>query len=205
MDYLNRCSRYRVKSRVLAEKLKRKAELEKATSEEGLKLLKGEVSALKALHGEIQPVMEASEKLVEIDPVTQLQLLKTKEEELEILAKALIPTGATLDKLMGLWEFPGGKIDTGESAEEALRREIIEELGIELGSLTQLPAVTHAYDFGTIQLIPFLSEVERRPQLNELHAHAAARWIALDKWDQLQWAPADLPIIERLLKTELSK
>ena len=103
------------------------------------------------------------------------------------------------------WEFPGGKIDTGESAEDALRREIIEELGIELGTLTRLPAVTHTYDFGTIQLIPFLSKVETRPQLGELHAHAAARWIALDEWDQLQWAPADLPIIERLQKTELSK
>lgn len=110
------------------------------------------------------------------------------------------------DKPLGLlWEFPGGKIDTGESAEEALRREIIEELGIELGALTRLHAVTHTYDFGTIQLIPFLLKLEARPQLGELHAHATARWIALDEWDQLQWAPADLPIIERLLKTELSE
>ena len=105
------------------------------------------------------------------------------------------------DKPLGLlWEFPGGKIDTGESAEKALRREILEELGIELGALTRLPAVTHAYDFGAIQLIPFLSKVETRPQLGELHAHTAARWIALDNWDQLQWAPADLPIIEMLQK-----
>lgn len=118
----------------------------------------------------------------------------------------ILATQRAEDKPLGLlWEFPGGKIDTGESAEVALRREIIEELGIELGALTRLPAVTHVYDFYTIQLIPFLSKVETRPQLGELHAHAAARWIALDEWDQLQWAPADLPIIERLLKTEFSK
>lgn len=86
----------------LDEKLKRKAELEKATSEEGLKLLKGEASALKALHGEIQPILEASEKLVEIDPVVQSKALKAKEDELEILAKALIPSGANLDKLIAL-------------------------------------------------------------------------------------------------------
>lgn len=86
----------------LDEKLKRKAELEKATSEEGLKLIKGEASALKALHGEIQPILEASEKLVEIDPVVQSKVLKAKEDELEILAKALIPSGANLDKLMAL-------------------------------------------------------------------------------------------------------
>ncbi|HEY9097636.1 MAG TPA: AAA family ATPase [Thiobacillus sp.] len=86
----------------LNEKLKRKAELEKATSEEGLKLIKGEASALKVLHGEAQPILEASEKLVEIDPVVQSKTLKAKEDELEILAKALIPSGANLDKLMAL-------------------------------------------------------------------------------------------------------
>jgi len=68
-------------------KLERKAELEKATSEEGLKLLKGEASALKALHGEIQLILEASERLVEIDPVVQSNVLKAKEDELEALAK----------------------------------------------------------------------------------------------------------------------
>ncbi len=102
----------------LAEKLKRKAELEKATSEEGLKLLKGEASALKALHGEIQSVLEASEKLVEIDPVSQSKSLKAKEEELEILAKALIPSGATLDKLMALIR-PANAICTLHSPEAA--------------------------------------------------------------------------------------
>ncbi|MGZ0707619.1 (deoxy)nucleoside triphosphate pyrophosphohydrolase [Coraliomargarita sp. W4R53] len=118
----------------------------------------------------------------------------------------ILATQRAEDKPLGLlWEFPGGKIDTGESAEAALRREIIEELGIELGELTRLLAVTHAYDFCTIQLIPFLSKIDTRPQLGELHAHAAARWIALDEWDQLQWAPADLPIIEMLQKTELSE
>ena len=83
-------------------KLKRKAELEKATSEEGLKLLKGEASALKSLHGEVQSILEASEKLVDIDSITQLKTLESKENELEILAKALIPSGTNLDKLMAL-------------------------------------------------------------------------------------------------------
>ena len=86
----------------LEEKLKKKAELEKATSEEGLKLLKGEVSALKALNGEIQPTLIASEKLIEIDPVVQSRTLKEKEKELEVLARALIPTGSDLEKLMAL-------------------------------------------------------------------------------------------------------
>lgn len=117
----------------------------------------------------------------------------------------VLATQRAENKPLGLlWEFPGGKIDIGESAENALRREIIEELGIELGELTRLPDVTHAYDFGTIQLIPFLSKLDCRPKLGDLNAHAAARWISLDEWDQLQWAPADLPIIERLLQPEVN-
>jgi len=118
----------------------------------------------------------------------------------------ILATQRAKDKPLPLvWEFPGGKVDKGESTEIALRREIIEELGLKLGELTRLPTVTHEYEFGTIQLIPFLSKVEKHPELSELHAHAAAQWIALDQWDQLQWAPADLPIIEKLIKTQLSK
>ncbi len=86
----------------LDEKLKRKLELEKATSEEGLKLIKGEAAALKALHGEIEPILSSCEKLIEINPVAQERTLKSKENELEVLAKVLIPSGATLDKLMAL-------------------------------------------------------------------------------------------------------
>lgn len=86
----------------LEEKLVQKAELEKATSEEGLILLKGEAAALRALYGEVRPLLSAAEKLIEIDPVAMSIALKAKEEEQEILAKALIPSGATLDKLMAL-------------------------------------------------------------------------------------------------------
>ena len=86
----------------LDKKLKRKVELEKATSEEGLKLLKGEASALRSLHKETQPIIEASKSLIEIDPVAQSKALKGKEDKLELLAEALIPSGANLDKLMAL-------------------------------------------------------------------------------------------------------
>ncbi len=118
----------------LAEKLKKKGELEKATSEEGIKLLKGEVAALKALHGEIQPILSASEKLIEIDPVAQSKNLKAKEEELEILAKALIPSGATLDKLMALIR-PANEVcslHAPEPAECPLCKQALREIELEL-------------------------------------------------------------------------
>ncbi len=117
----------------------------------------------------------------------------------------ILATQRAEDKPLGLlWEFPGGKIDNGESAVDALRREAQERLGIKLGDLTEQPAVTHTYDFGTIHLIPFIARVETRPVIPALNVHAAAQWIALNEWDQLQWAPADVPIIERLLQTEIS-
>ena len=86
----------------LDEKIKNKTDLEKTTSEDGLKLLKGEVAAMKALLAQAEPVVSACEILAEIDPAAQEEVLKAKERELEVLAKALIPSGSTLDKLMAL-------------------------------------------------------------------------------------------------------
>ena len=116
----------------------------------------------------------------------------------------ILATQRAKDKQLGLlWEFPGGKIDHSETADVALRREIQEELGLKLGQLTKHPAVTHRYDFGTIQLTPFITRVETHPEISHLHAHEAAQWIALKDWDQLHWTPADVPIIEKLLQTEV--
>lgn len=96
------------------------------------------------------------------------------------------------------WELPGGKMEGLEVAEEALRREIKEELSLELGDLTPLPIVEHAYSFGVVQLFPFRAIMNPRPayQLNE---HQDAVWIRLQDWNQLDWAPADIPIIRALL------
>ncbi len=120
--------------------------------------------------------------------------------------KHLLATQRAADKPLGLlWEFPGGKVDKGESPEIALRREIQEELSIELDELTEHPAVTHTYEFGTIRLIPFITHVEKRLEISKLNAHEAAQWIPLKHWNKLQWAPADVPIIEQLLQTEVNR
>jgi 8-oxo-dGTP diphosphatase len=99
--------------------------------------------------------------------------------------------------LGGLWEFPGGKVEVGESPEEALRRELREELHLEVDSLHPLAPVTHRYDFGYIRLIPFLARCVARPAL-ELVEHPAVRWVNTSDAHSLQWAPADLPILGEL-------
>jgi 8-oxo-dGTP diphosphatase len=102
--------------------------------------------------------------------------------------------------LGGLWEFPGGKIDPGETAASALIRELREELGIEVAPGQSLPEVVWPYETFTIRLIPFLCRiVAGKPRPIE---HHEIRWCPRGEWADLEWAPADVPILaglERLL------
>jgi len=100
-------------------------------------------------------------------------------------------------QLGGHWEFPGGKVEASETPETALRREIDEELGFVPENLQDLDPVEHDYPFGSIRLIPLLSRCEIRPTVH-LHEHAAFRWVPMDSLHQLNWAPADIPIIAQL-------
>lgn len=103
------------------------------------------------------------------------------------------------DKALALhWEFPGGKVEVGESPEGALRREIEEELLWTVGDLECLPEINHAYDFGTIRLTPFLHKCVKRPNFS-LTEHLDSRWMHFSDWDGYTWAPADIPIVEHLL------
>ncbi len=115
---------------------------------------------------------------------------------------AFLATQRPKHKRLGLfWEFPGGKVEKGESPMSALRREIQEELGIDIGALEPMPAVEHAYGFGSIRLLPFKSYCLARPIL-ALTEHVDAKWISPLDWQSLKWAPADLPIIKTLLESK---
>ncbi len=94
------------------------------------------------------------------------------------------------------WEFPGGKIEAGESPEEALRREICEELetSISVGSLLQ----TIEYDYPKFHLTMHCYLCSVLSGALTLKEHEAARWLAKNQLDSVRWLPADLQIVDTL-------
>lgn len=100
-----------------------------------------------------------------------------------------------------LWEFPGGKIEAGETPQEALKRELEEELTIEAEVGEQVESTTFEYDFGIVILTTFYCAlIAGEPTLTE---HAEIRWLVPDKLSQLEWALADIPAVEKIQR-ELS-
>ena len=96
----------------------------------------------------------------------------------------------------GLWEFPGGKIEDGESAQLALVRELQEELGCSVTVGEGLPFVVHHYEEFTIELIPFHCRISGgKPTALE---HQAIEWVRLEEFADYALAPADEPIVEEL-------
>ena len=98
-------------------------------------------------------------------------------------------------KLAGLWEFPGGKVEKGESPEQALIRELHEELGIETwkSCLAPLTFVSHAYpDFHLLMPLFVCRRWEGIPITRE---HEALKWVRARDLGDYPMPPADLPIV----------
>lgn len=127
------------------------------------------------------------------------------KKKINVVGAVIVSRGVVLcakrgaeGSLAGYWEFPGGKIEVGETPWEALRREIEEELlcRVEVGA--QVASTTYEYDFGIVTLTTFYCELlDGRPQLTE---HEEVRWVLPADMEKLEWAPADLPAVDEIQK-----
>lgn len=103
------------------------------------------------------------------------------------------PAGGPLG---GRWEFPGGKVEPGESRRQALRREIREELRCEVEVGTQVESTPD--DRSSLTLTTFYCTIlDGEPEATE---HAELRWVPRTELGRLEWAPADLPAVRRVAR-----
>jgi len=97
--------------------------------------------------------------------------------------------------LAGFWEFPGGKLEAGESHPDGLRREMREELDVEVEVGVEVLAVSHAYDDRTVELHFYACTLggEPAPRLGQ-----QMRWVTRDEMRALSFPPADEELIRKL-------
>ena len=99
-----------------------------------------------------------------------------------------------------LWEFPGGKIEQGETPEACLRRELREELGVEADVQELFMRTAHAYPTKNVELFVFKAAIRAGSPV--LHVHQDARWVSAAEIGGLDWLEADQPIVAKLVKEE---
>lgn len=124
------------------------------------------------------------------------EIIRVTAAILERDEKILIAQRKKGDRLEGKWEFPGGKIEEGESPENCLQRELEEELGIEVEVGEFVCESKYEYPHISICLLAYQTfYLSGEIQLND---HAAVKWVTLKEMQDYDFAPADIPIVEVL-------
>ena len=105
------------------------------------------------------------------------------------------PEGKSLG---GFWEFPGGKLENGETPEDALIREIKEEFDSEIEVISFLNEASYEYDFGIVTMKTYLSKLINGEL--KLLEHQDSKWLPIEALSELEWAPVDIPAVKCLQK-----
>ncbi|MET3767461.1 8-oxo-dGTP diphosphatase [Marisediminicola sp. UYEF4] len=122
------------------------------------------------------------------------------KKHLEVVGAVIVRDGSVLcaqrgtGLLAGMWEFPGGKVENGESPRAALAREILEELNCHVSVGDEVTSTTHEYEFAVVSLTTYYCELtEGVPEVSE---HEALAWLLPGEFQSVEWAPADIPAVE---------
>lgn len=126
-------------------------------------------------------------------------------KKIEVVAAAIIKDQHVLAMqrsdamtLPGFWEFPGGKIETGESEATALIREIKEELTVDIEIIEYINKYTYQYDFGLVTLNVYTAKITSGSI--KLIEHSNKKWLKADELLALNWAPVDIPAVKILAR-----
>ena len=124
--------------------------------------------------------------------------MKTIEVVAAIIKKEdkIFITKRSYGEFKDMWEFPGGKIEAGETREEALVREIKEELELDINKLEYLTTVEYDYPNFHLTMDCFICEICGGELV--LNAHNDAKWVSLEELSSQKWVPADIEIVEKL-------
>ena len=109
---------------------------------------------------------------------------------------AILATQRGYGEWEGWWEFPGGKVEAGETPERALERELLEELNASIDVGNYL--CTAEYDYPTFHLSMKCYQCTLADESFELLEHHAARWLTVDHIDEVKWLPADVQVVEAI-------
>ena len=135
-----------------------------------------------------------------------LQKTKAKMKRIEVAAGVIFCEDKVLcvqrpkNKLHYIsekFEFPGGKIEEGETREEALKRELFEELNISSRIRSHFLTVEHKYPDFELTMHSFKCEVESQELI--LNEHIDQKWLKINDLTALDWAAADIPIVDKLV------
>jgi 8-oxo-dGTP diphosphatase len=120
-------------------------------------------------------------------------VIKTSDDKAEPI---IFATQRGYGEFKGGWEFPGGKIEAGETPQEALKREIKEELDTEISVGEFIDTIEYDYPTFHLSMDCFWCQIISGDLV--LKEHEAAKWLTKEKLDSVDWLPADITLIEKI-------
>ena len=144
-------------------------------------------------------VSDALDSYLDLAPI---KMIKVTAAILQRNDRVLIAKRSSNSSLPNKWEFPGGKVEPGETRQGCLKRELWEEFKINATVGNLFAESVFNYDHGCVRLIAYL--VHTNDDITVLNAHDEVQWVPADQLLEYDLAPADIPIAEKIIKANLT-